>query len=227
MLYNSKVLFLPQKKRTIISRKRFCVQIVLWNLKNDLPAKGEKRISMKKIWNVATTILVTIIVILAILLVGVRVVGLTPYIVLSGSMEPTYHVGSLIYVKKVDPSTIETQMPITFMMDKDTVATHRVVEVVPDDTDPSVVRFRTKGDANDAVDGALVHYRNVIGTPVFSVPYLGYVSNYITNPPGMYIAFAVLGVIILLMFAPDLLKAADAADKKAEEKNRAASGDEQ
>lgn len=181
---------------------------------------------MKKVWNVATTILVTIIVILAILLVGVRVVGLTPYIVLSGSMEPTYHVGSLIYVKKVDPSTVETQMPITFMMDKDTVATHRVVEVVPDDTDPSVVRFRTKGDANDAVDGALVHYRNVIGTPVFSVPYLGYVSNYITNPPGMYIAFAVLGVIILLMFAPDLLKAADAADKKAEAKKRAASGDE-
>lgn len=113
------------------------------------------------------------------------------------------------------------------MMDEDTVATHRVVEVVPDETDPSVVRFRTKGDANDAADGALVHYRNVIGKPVFSIPYLGYVSNYITNPPGMYIAFTVLGVIILIMFAPDLLKAADAADKKAEAKKKAASGDEQ
>ena len=182
---------------------------------------------MKKIWNLVTSLFVAVMVLFAVLLAGVRLVGLQPYVVLSGSMEPTYHVGSLIYVKKIDPFTIEAQTPITFMMDEDTVATHRVVEVVPDATDPSVVRFRTKGDANDAVDGALVHYRNVIGTPVFSIPYLGYVSNYITNPPGMYIAFAVLGVIILLMFAPDLLKAADAADKKAEAKKRAASGDEQ
>ena len=182
---------------------------------------------MKKLWNMITTVLVALVVILAILLVGVRLIGLTPYVVLSGSMEPTYHTGSLIYVKKVDPFKIKAQTPITFMMDEDTVATHRVVEVVPDDTDPSVVRFRTKGDANDAADGALVHYRNVIGKPVFSIPYLGYVSNYITNPPGMYIAFTVLGVIILIMFAPDLLKAADAADKKAEAKKKAASGDEQ
>ena len=98
------------------------------------------------------------------------------------------------------------------MLDEDTIATHRVVQVVPDDTDATVVRFQTKGDANDAVDGSLVHYKNVIGTPIFSIPYLGYVSNYITNPPGMYIGFTVLGLIILMLFAPDLLKAADAAD---------------
>ena len=96
-----------------------------------------------------------------------------------------------------------------------------------DEEDPDTHRYFTQGDANDVPDGSSVHYKNIIGKPVFSIPYLGYVSNYITNPPGMYIAFTVLGVIILLMFAPDLLKAADAADKKAEAKKRAASGDEQ
>lgn len=176
--------------------------------------------ALKTLWNAVTTVLVSLVVILAILLVGVRVVGLTPYVVLSGSMEPTYHTGSLIYVKKVDPFTIENGTPITFMMDEDTIATHRVVQVVPDETDATVVRFQTKGDANDAVDGSLVHYKNVIGTPIFSIPYLGYVSSYITNPPGMYIGFTVLGLIILMLFAPDLLKAADAADKKAEEKKK-------
>lgn len=174
----------------------------------------------KKLWNGLTTVLVALVVILAILLVGVRLVGLTPYVVLSGSMEPTYHTGSLIYVKKVDPFTIEAGTPITFMMDEDTIATHRVVGVVPDEEDSTVIRFRTKGDANDAEDGTLVHYKNVIGTPVFSIPYLGYVSDYITNPPGMYIGFTVLGVIILMLFAPDLLRAADKADKKAEEKKK-------
>ena len=176
----------------------------------------------KKLWNGLTTVLVALVVVLAVLLVGVRLVGLTPYVVLSGSMEPTYHTDSLIYVKKADPFTIEAGTPITFMMDEDTIATHRVVEVVPDETDSTVVRFRTKGDANDAPDGSLVHYKNVIGTPVFSIPYLGYVSDYITNPPGMYIGFAVLGIIILMLFAPDLLRAADKADKKAEEKKKGA-----
>ena len=174
----------------------------------------------KKLWNGLTTVLVALVVILAILLVGVRLVGLTPYVVLSGSMEPTYHTGSLIYVKKVDPFTIEAGTPITFMMDEDTIATHRVVGVVPDEEDSTVIRFRTKGDANDAEDGTLVHYKNVIGTPVFSIPYLGYVSDYITNPPGMYIGFTVLGIIILMLFAPDLLRAADKADKKAEEQKK-------
>ena len=28
----------------------------------------------------------------------------------------------------------------------------------------------------------LVHYKNVIGTPVFSIPYLGYVADYIQHP---------------------------------------------
>ena len=178
--------------------------------------------TLKTIWNIITTVLVALVVVLAVLLVGVRVVGLTPYVVLSGSMEPTYHTGSLIYVKKVDPFTIEAGTPITFMLDEDNIATHRVVEVVPDETDSTVVRFRTKGDANDAEDGTLVHYKNVIGTPVFSIPYLGYVSDYITNPPGMYIGFTVLGIIILMLFAPDLLRAADKADKKAEEKKKGA-----
>ena len=176
----------------------------------------------KKLWNGLTTVLVALVVILAILLVGVRLVGLTPYVVLSGSMEPTYHTGSLIYVKKVDPFTIEAGTPITFMMDEDTIATHRVVGVVPDEEDSTVIRFRTKGDANDAEDGTLVHYKNVIGTPVFSIPYLGYVSDYITNPPGMYIGFTVLGIIVLMLFAPDLLRAADKADKKAEEQKKGA-----
>ena len=106
--------------------------------------------SLKKIWNVISSILVALVVFLALLLVGARVVGLQVFTVLSGSMEPTYHTGALIYVKKVDPYTITEGQPITFMLDENTVATHRVVGIVPDEEDPTVIRFRTKGDANDA-----------------------------------------------------------------------------
>lgn len=159
---------------------------------------------MKKIWNVFTTVLVVLVVILALLLVGARLFGLQVFTVLSGSMEPTYHTGSLIYVKKVDPFRLEAGDVITFMLDEDTVATHRIVGVVPDEEDPSVIRFRTKGDANDSEDGSLVHYKNVVGSPVFTIPKLGYVANYIQKPPGMYVAISAGAILLLLVFLPDL-----------------------
>lgn len=157
-----------------------------------------------KIANGLASAAVAVVVILAVLLVGVRLIGLQVFTVLSGSMEPTYHVGALIYVKKVDPMELEAGDVITFMLDEDTVATHRVVEVVPDEEDPSVIRFRTKGDANDNVDGGLVHYMNVLGTPVFTIPMLGYLASYIQNPPGTYVAISAGAVLLLLVFLPDL-----------------------
>lgn len=170
--------------------------------------------TVKKVWNIITTIIIAAVVILALLLVGVRLMGLQVFTVLSGSMEPTYHVGSLIYVKKVDPMELKSDDVITFMLDEETVATHRIVEVVPDDTDSTVVRFRTKGDANDAEDGSLVHYKNVIGTPVFTIPKLGYLANYIQNPPGTYIAISTGAILLLLVFLPDLFGSDDKDEKK-------------
>lgn len=161
--------------------------------------------TVKKIWEGVTTILVALVVILAVLLVGVRLFGLQVFTVLSGSMEPTYHTGALIYVKEVDYKEIEPGQVITFMLDENTIATHRVVEVVPDNEDSTVLRYKTKGDANDAEDGSLVHYKNVLGSPVFTIPYLGYLANFIQHPPGMYIAISVGAILLILVFLPDIL----------------------
>lgn len=167
--------------------------------------------TVKKILNLISTVCVALAILLALLLVGARLVGLQVFSVLSGSMEPAYKTGSLIYVKKVEPTEIEANDVITFLLDEDTVATHRVVAVVPDEEDPTVLRFRTKGDANTTEDGTLVHYKNVIGSPVFTIPYLGYVADYIQNPPGTYVAISVGAILLLLVFLPDLF---DDSDKK-------------
>lgn len=159
---------------------------------------------LKKTWNIISTVLVAVVVILALLLAGARLLGMQVFTVLSGSMEPTYHTGSIIYVKKIATEDIQPGTVITFMLDEDTVATHRVTAVVPDQEDPTVVRFRTKGDANNAEDGSLVHYKNVIGTPVFTIPGLGYVANYIQHPPGTYVAISAAAVLLLLVFLPDV-----------------------
>lgn len=157
---------------------------------------------IKKIWNGVTTLLVMIVVILAILLVGMRVAGFEVFSVLSGSMEPAYHVGSLIYVKEADPRDLKPGDAITFMANETTVVTHRIVGIVPDEDDPDILWFRTKGDANDTEDAALVHYRNVVGKAVFSIPYFGYVSSYIQNPPGLYIALGCGAVLLIIAFWP-------------------------
>lgn len=171
---------------------------------------------IKRIWSWVSGLLVGIVVLLAIALVGVRAVGLQPFVVLSGSMEPTYHVGSLIYVKSVDYKQLKVGDPITFMISENTVATHRIIEVLPDAEDPDTIRYFTQGDANDVPDGSSVHYKNIIGKPVFSIPYLGYVSDYIQNPPGKYVAMAGAALLILLVFLPDVF--AEEEPQKKEEK---------
>lgn len=169
---------------------------------------------MKKLKNILATTAVTAVVLFAALLGGSRLIGMKPFTVLSGSMEPAYHTGSLIYVKETAPEALTEGTVITFMADEDTVVTHRIVEIVPDDEDPEILRFRTKGDANDAVDGALVHENNVIGTPVFSIPYLGYVSNKISTPPGLYIAIGVCIFIVAMSILPDEKKSSKGEKEK-------------
>lgn len=161
---------------------------------------------IKKVWNWISGVLVAVAVLLAIALVGVRLVGLQPFVVLSGSMEPEYHVGSLIYVKNVDYKALQVGDDITYMLDEDTVVTHRIIEILVDEENPDVLRYFTQGIANEVPDATSVHYKNIIGKPVFTIPYLGYVSNYIQNPPGMYIAIAAGAILILLVFLPDLFE---------------------
>ena len=159
----------------------------------------------KKIWDTVTTALVVLVVLFAVFLMGSRLIGLQVFNVISGSMEPTYSVGDLLYVKTVDPDSVEVGDPITFVLNEDLmVATHRVVKV-----DRENRLFTTKGDANGSEDAAPVHFNNLIGVPVFSIPLLGYVSAYIQSPPGMYVAIGLGVVLLAVVFLPDLLKKDD------------------
>ena len=156
---------------------------------------------LKKIWSVISTILVAVMVLCAVFLMGSRIVGYRVFNVLTGSMKPQYNEGDLIYVKEVAPEDIKVGDPITFVLNENlVVATHRVVDI-----DYETSHFYTKGDANDIVD-APVHFKNVIGVPQFSIPKLGYVSDFIQNPPGMYITIGAGIILIIGVFVPDMVK---------------------
>lgn len=156
---------------------------------------------IKKCWNIATNALVILVVIIAILLAGARLIGLQVYTVLSGSMEPEYHTGSIIYVKDVDPNSVEVGDPITFVMNESlVVATHRVIDI-----DSENRLFYTKGDANKIPDANPVPFENLLGKPIFTIPLLGYLANFIQNPPGLYISVGLAVLLIIICFVPDII----------------------
>lgn len=165
-------------------------------------------VKLRKILGILSTAGVALLVILAVLLGGPRLLGFQVFTVLSGSMEPKYPVGSLIYVCRAEPAELGSGDVITFWLDGDTAATHRIVEVLPDGS------FRTKGDANDTADASPVEPASIIGSPTLTIPCLGYLAAYIQSPPGSYAAISITAAALVLVFLPELLEDQEKKEKK-------------
>lgn len=138
-----------------------------------------------------------------------KFIGLQPYVVTSGSMEPKYPVGSLIYVEKVEAEEISVGDAITFYLQgTETIATHQVYEI-----DRQQRQFRTQGinnrdqQGNILQDALPVDYDSVIGRAIFCIPYLGTVNRFCTTAPGSYVliglAFLVAGISFVLEYFPE------------------------
>ena len=174
---------------------------------------SQEKSTLSKIWGVVSTVLVVLVVLVAVFLMGSRILGFRVFNVISGSMEPTYSVGDLVYVKEVPAEEIKVGDPITFVLNEQlTVATHRVERIEQKEGE---LYFYTKGDANKDADKSPVHNKNVVGVVKFSIPLLGYVSDFVQNPPGMYIAIGLGVVFIIAVFLPDMIKSKREKDAKA------------
>ncbi len=165
---------------------------------------------VKKIFNLITTICSSLMVILAVLLVGVRLIGYTPFCVLSGSMTPKYLPGDLVYVQKVEFEDLKKGDVITFLIGDDKVVTHRIADINTDNR--TIV---TKGDANESNDTSPVMYQNVVGRVRFALPKLGYLSDFIQTDSGKYAVIAAFSLLIILFIIPELFKK---SGKREEEK---------
>lgn len=144
---------------------------------------------LKGIFNSLSTI-VYICIIGYLLIAAPLVMGYRPVVVLSGSMEPAYRVGSVIYYKAASFDQINVGDPITFYgSDSGVMVTHRVVEKHAD-----VMAFETEGDANGSRDPGMVPYDHVAGkATAFCIPYAGYFVNYGKQP----VSIAVMVIILL------------------------------
>lgn len=113
------------------------------------------------------------------------------YAITSGSMEPKYPIGSIVFAVPTDPEEIKEGDVISFQMGNVT-ATHRVIEV-----DREAKTFITKGDANENADGSPVDYGRVIGKVKLMLPLLGYVSMWLT-PKKLLLLLIPIAILIML-----------------------------
>lgn len=158
--------------------------------------------TLKIIGKIISNALLVCVVVFAAVIVLPKLIGWQSFVVLSGSMEPTYHVGSLIYVKPVSPQEVRAGDPITYHMpDETTVVTHRAVRI-----DTQKQCFYTKGDANNTEDGSATPFSRLIGKPMFSIPALGFAISFINTKQGFILAVTGIVCLLILAFLPDLLK---------------------
>lgn len=156
--------------------------------------------ALKKFFDGFSTVVLILLAVLVLVLHATKPFGIKPFAVLSGSMEPSYHTGSLVYVKSVAPEEIEVGDPITFTISGSTVVTHRVVEI-----DPVQREFTTKGDANDTNDSA-IGFDCLIGRVVFTVPLLGYAAVFLAAPYGKAILILLFALSVVMIFLSEALK---------------------
>lgn len=133
-----------------------------------------------------------------------KICNIEPRIVLSGSMEPKIHTGSICFIdKKVPYDKIKTGDIVAFKAGKNTMVTHRVISVTN-------AGFETKGDANKQSDGISTNKGNYKGKTILSVPYAGYISMYFQNTSGKII----LVTIIAALFIAGLILPQDDSEKE-------------
>lgn len=119
--------------------------------------------------------------------------------VLTGSMEPTIGVDSILVVHKTTPQDIQVGDIISFYSSdpelNGTVNTHRVIEI--EETGGGLL-FHTRGDANALEDRYPPSQYDLVGVVVFSSRALGKVARLLSNPL-FFLPVVLLPLVLILI----------------------------
>lgn len=151
----------------------------------------------KKITNVIYYTVLSAILFIALLLI-VSTFPITGNVkllsVLSGSMEPTIHTGSVVIIKPESSYKIGDVITFGKNTKTDIPTTHRIAEM-------KIVSgeavYKTKGDANNAEDSTETPQKDIIGKVLFSIPWLGYIVDFVKKPMGLMLVIVIPAVIIV------------------------------
>ncbi|WP_066175998.1 signal peptidase I [Bacillus marinisedimentorum] len=115
----------------------------------------------------------------------------------SGSMDPAFQTGSIIFTKNaVDSGKLERGEVITYRSGSGSTVTHRIVDVHRSD---GLTMYKTKGDSNNAADLYLVpeDYIEGVYTGV-TIPYAGYAVHFLNRGNQLNGIFLLIGAVLLV-----------------------------
>lgn len=125
------------------------------------------------------------------------IAGYCPMIVLTDSMYPEIESGDLIICQTLKGEEVKVGDIIAFFDpagNGTTVVTHRVTEIV---SDGGNISFRTKGDANNVEDSALVPSENLVGAYRSRIPNAGNIALFMQTTTGLIVC-VVIPLILLV-----------------------------
>ena len=153
---------------------------------------------ISRIFKIAYYLVIAVIAVIAIFLilsVFPLKSGYGTFIVLSGSMEPKIHAGSVVAIKTQRDYQVGDVITFGENTKKKKPTTHRIIEVKRNNQDDIV--YITKGDANNAADQQPVGEDKVLGKVFLSIPLIGYAVASTQKPIGFILIIVVPAVIII------------------------------
>ena len=168
--------------------------------------RGGKNISkLKKAISFILNVIIVLEIIFILIFTVPKLLGFKTFVVTSGSMQSIYPVGSLIFVKNIEPNDVKINDTITFYMNNNSIiATHQIYEI-----DEENEEFKTQGIDNKDDQGNIIHdaqpvkFSSLIGKTVFCIKNIGFINRLITKPPGIYVIFTFTVIIIIIYYILD------------------------
>ncbi len=114
--------------------------------------------------------------------------------VLSGSMEPAIHTGSIVIVKPASDYKIGDVITFGPNTKTQTPTSHRIFDIKVQGGQSVYI---TKGDANNGPDQKEIQKKDIIGKVFFDVPYAGYAVAGAQKPWG-FAALIILPALIII-----------------------------
>lgn len=116
-----------------------------------------------------------------------KFLGMTPLIVMSGSMAPAIMAGDVVIIREQAPHQYQPGDVATYMI-RNISYTHRIVA-------EENGGFVLKGDSNNKAD-EIVPAEKLVGKVIFKIPKLGLAILFFKTPPGILVLLALALLLI-------------------------------
>ena len=126
-------------------------------------------------------------------ILAVYYTGFEPTIITTGSMRPTLPVGTICFV---DKSYLYEDLVVNDIISYEVPGQkviHRIVETRKNG-------YKTKGDANEKMDTALITEDMYYGKVAFYLPYLGYLAMTFQSTLGRIVLVSILALLVIVNF---------------------------